>query len=76
MADGLKGLAEAIGAAYPRTAAQTCIVHLIRNCLEYALWKDRKAVAQRRRNSALQAFADAPWGERNTRTIVQSWQCA
>ncbi|WP_415873330.1 IS256 family transposase, partial [Burkholderia ubonensis] len=44
--DGLKGLTEAIGAAYPRTAVQTCIVHLIRNSLEYAGWKDRKAVAQ------------------------------
>jgi putative transposase len=44
--DGLKGLAEAIGTAYPRTTVQTCIVHLIRNSLEYAGWKDRKAVAQ------------------------------
>ncbi|KVS03606.1 hypothetical protein WK29_27265 [Burkholderia vietnamiensis] len=32
--DGLKGLTEAIGAAYPRTTVQTCIVHLIRNSLE------------------------------------------
>lgn len=29
--DGLKGLAEAIGTAYPRTTMQICIVHLIRN---------------------------------------------
>jgi len=43
--DGLKGLAEAIGTAYPRTTVQTCIVHLIRNSLEYAGWKDRKDVA-------------------------------
>jgi transposase-like protein len=34
--DGLKGLAEAIGAAYPKTTVQTCIVHLIRNSLPYA----------------------------------------
>uniref|UniRef100_G2ZUL3 Mutator family transposase n=1 Tax=blood disease bacterium R229 TaxID=741978 RepID=G2ZUL3_9RALS len=44
--DGLKGLAEAIGTAYPRTTVQTCIVHLIRNSLEYASWEDRKAIAQ------------------------------
>lgn len=43
--DGLKGLAEAIGTAFPRTTLQTCIVHLIRNSLDYAGWKDRKAVA-------------------------------
>src|SRR3546814_1041027 len=29
--DGLKGLAEAINTAYPKTAVQTCIVHLIRS---------------------------------------------
>src|SRR5678815_4879536 len=43
--DGLKGLAEAIEVAFPATTVQTCIVHLIRNSLEYASWKDRKAVA-------------------------------
>ena len=42
--DGLKGLTEAISAAYPRTTVQTCIVHLIRNSLEYASYKDRKAL--------------------------------
>src|SRR6202789_2293219 len=44
--DGLKGLAEAIGTVYPKPAVQTCIVHLIRNSLEYAGWKDRKLIAQ------------------------------
>ena len=43
--DGLKGLADAIGTAFPRTTVQNCIVHLIRNSLDYAGWKDRKAVA-------------------------------
>jgi putative transposase len=43
--DGLKGLPEAIGTAFPKTTVQTCIVHLIRNSLEYASWKDRKALA-------------------------------
>ena len=84
--DGLKGLADAIGTAYPRTAVQTCIVHLIRNSLEYASYKDRKAIATALRpiytaasgqaaQQALEAFAAGPWGTRYP-TIVQSWQRA
>ncbi len=44
--DGLKGLADAIDTVFPKTTVQTCIVHLIRNSLDYAGWKDRKLVAQ------------------------------
>ncbi len=44
--DGLKRLAEAIHTVYPRTTVQICIVHLIRNRLDYAGWKDRKLLAQ------------------------------
>lgn len=84
--DGLKGLAEAISAAYPRTTVQTCIVHLIRNSLEYASYKDRKALAAALRpiyaaaseeaaRQALQDFADGPWVAKYP-TIVQSWQRA
>jgi len=84
--DGLKGLAEAIGTAYPRTAMQTCIVHLIRNSLEYASYKDRKSVAAALRpvyaaaneqaaQQALEAFAEGPWGAKYP-TIVQSWRRA
>jgi putative transposase len=43
--DGLKGLPSAINAAFPKTVVQTCIVHLIRNSMEYASWKERKALA-------------------------------
>jgi transposase-like protein len=43
--DGLKGMAEALGAVFPATTLQTCIVHLIRNSLDYASWKDRKGLA-------------------------------
>ena len=38
-------MAEALGAVFPATTLQTCIVHLIRNSLDYASWKDRKALA-------------------------------
>jgi len=84
--DGLKGLAEAIGTVYPKTAVQTCIVHLIRNSLEYAGWKDRKLIAQALRpiyaapseeaaQLALEAFAEGPWGIKYP-NIVQSWKRA
>ena len=43
--DGLKGFPEAINAVFPRTIVQTCIVHLIRNSMDFASWKDRKAIA-------------------------------
>ena len=42
--DGLKGMPEALAAVFPATTLQTCIVHLIRNSLDYASWKDRKAL--------------------------------
>jgi putative transposase len=84
--DGLKGLAEAIGTAYPKTTVQTCIVHLIRNSLDYAGYKDRKALAQALRpiysapseaaaQAELEAFEASPWGSKYP-TIVQSWRRA
>ena len=38
--DGLKGMPEALAAVFPATTLQTCIVHLMRNSLDYASWKD------------------------------------
>jgi transposase-like protein len=84
--DGLKGLAEAIEVAFPATTVQTCIVHLIRNGLNYATWKNRKAVAAALRpiytaateagaQAALEEFAAGPWGSQYP-TIVQSWRNA
>ena len=43
--DGLKGFPDAITAAFPDTAVQTCIVHLVRHSLNFCAWKDRKEVA-------------------------------
>ncbi len=42
--DGLTGFPEAIGAVFPQTTVQTCIVHLIRNSLAFVSWKDRKTI--------------------------------
>jgi transposase-like protein len=32
--------------AFPATTVQTCIVHLIRRSLDYATYKERKALAR------------------------------
>lgn len=44
-ADGLTGIKEAIGAAFPKTEYQRCIVHQVRNTLKYVADKDRKEFA-------------------------------
>ena len=83
--DGLKGFPEAIGASFPQTIVQTCIVHLIRNSLAFVSWKDRKAVlpglrAIYRADTAeaalveLEAF-ETEWGRRYP-AIGQSWRRA
>jgi putative transposase len=84
--DGLKGIGEALGAVFPATTLQTCIVHLIRNSLTYASWKDRKALAAAIRPiytalnadaaaDALDAFERGPWGQRFP-TVVTAWRSA
>ncbi|HEX8312803.1 MAG TPA: IS256 family transposase [Chthoniobacteraceae bacterium] len=82
--DGLKGFPEAINAVFPQTIVQTCIVHLIRNSMSFASWKDRKAIAQGLRSVyraetpaaglvALDAFEEGHWG-RKYPAITQSWR--
>jgi putative transposase len=82
--DGLKGFPEAINAVFTQTQVQTCIVHLIRNCLDYVSWKDRKAVAAALKTiykaqdaktaaAALDDFADSAWGKKYP-TIAESWR--
>lgn len=41
--DGLKGFSEAIGAVFPQTLIQKCVIHQIRNSLRYVTWSDQKA---------------------------------
>jgi transposase-like protein len=84
--DGLKGMPEALGAVFPATTLQTCIVHLIRNSLDYASWKDRKALATAIKpiyaapsaeaaQVALDAFEQGAWG-RKFPTVVAAWRRA
>jgi transposase-like protein len=82
--DGLKGMSEALGAVFPATTLQTCIVHLIRNSLDYASWKDRKALAAAIKPiytaaSAeaalveLEAFEAGQWGAKFP-TVTAAWK--
>ena len=84
--DGLKGMSEALAAAFPATTLQTCLVHLIRNSLDFANWKERKPLAAALRPiytaasadaalTALEAFEHGPWGLRFP-TVVAAWRRA
>ena len=84
--DGLKGMPEALGTVYPATTLQTCIVHLIRNSLDYASWKDRKLLAAAIKpiytapsaeaaQAELDAFEQGPWGQKFP-TVVAAWRRA
>ena len=84
--DGLKGMPEALGAVFPDTTLQTCIVHLIRNSLDYASWKERKALAAAIRpiytavsaeaaEAELDAFERSAWGQKFP-TVVSAWRRA
>src|SRR6478609_823395 len=82
--DGLKGFPDAITAVFPQAQVQTCIVHLIRNSLDFVSYKDRKAVAAALKDIykakdadagavALEAFAGSEWGLKYP-AIAMSWR--
>jgi transposase-like protein len=81
--DGLSGFAEAIHAAYPHTAVQLCIVHLVRAALRYVSTEDSKPVARDLKKiyqaatifeaeAALDDFAQA-WDAKYP-TIAKQWR--
>lgn len=82
-ADGLKGLPEAVEAAFPKTTFQTCIVHMMRHSLNYVPYTDKKAVASDLKKiyqsntitlaqEALDEF-ELVWGDKYP-AIVKSWR--
>jgi putative transposase len=84
--DGLKGMSEALSVVFPATTLQTCIVHLIRNSLDYAGWKDRKALAAAIKPiytavnaeaalAALDTFEHGEWGGKFP-TVTAAWRRA
>ncbi len=82
--DGLKGFPEAITAVFPQAIIQTCIVHLLRNSMNFASWKDRKEIAAALKAvyravdakaglAALEAFEAGPWGQKYP-AIAPCWR--
>jgi putative transposase len=72
MIDGLTGFPAAIHAVFPATMIHQCVVHHVRQSLQYVNWKDGKAVASELRaiyqaanepaaQTALAAFEAGPW---------------
>lgn len=73
--DGLSGFEDAIGAVFPDTCVQTCVVHLIRNSLRLVPRREQATVAAGLKGvytaptaeaarDALAAFADTDTGRR------------
>ena len=73
-------------AVFPDAIVQTCIVHLLRNSMNFVSWKDRKSLATALKEicratdantaeKALTAFEAGPWGTRYP-AIGQSWRRA
>lgn len=82
--DGLKGMTEAIGSAFPEAAHQTCIVHLLRTSAGLVGYKDRKAVCDALKpvyqapdvvaaEEALEAFGESDLGQKHP-YIVDAWR--
>jgi len=82
--DGLKGFPEAITSLFPDCVVQTCIVHLIRYSMQFASWKERKALAQALKPiytaasaeaaaAELDAFEAGPWGKKYP-AVTASWR--
>lgn len=81
--DNLTGLEKAIEAVYPNTIRQICIVHQIRNSMNYVSFKDRRAIMAdikkiyRASNEqmALDAFNEfkSKWSAKY-HLVVKSWE--
>ncbi len=82
--DGLRGFPDAIEAVYPQAQIQTCIVHLIRNSLNLASWRDRQGLASALKPiyraataqaaaAALDAFTTGDWGQKFP-TVAPIWR--
>jgi len=83
--DGLKGLPEVVGNAWPQAIVQTCVVHLIRNTFHLASKRDWDALKRDIKpiytavnagaaRAALDELADK-WGQRYP-AIIRLWQNA
>jgi putative transposase len=84
--DGLKGFPEAIQAVFPETEIQGCIVHLLRNSMEYCNYKDRTPLIKELKGiykapnaeaalECLNAFEAGPFGKKYP-PVVRLWRRA
>jgi len=84
MIDGLTGFPAAIEAVFPQTVIHQCVVHLVRQSLQYVNWKERKLVASQLRaiyqapseaaaHTALTALQASPMGQKYPQ-IAPLWQ--
>jgi putative transposase len=81
--DGLKGLPESIRITWPQATVQTCVVHMVRNCLRYASKKHWSRVTAAMREiytaptveAAETRFADfaADW-EHVYPAMIEAWR--
>jgi len=81
--DGLTGFPEAIATIYPDTEVQLCVIHQIRNSLNYVASKNQKefmrdlkpvyqAQTKQAAEAALEAL-EAKWGKQYP-LVINSWQ--
>ncbi|MBK8059766.1 MAG: IS256 family transposase [Gemmatimonadetes bacterium] len=82
--DGLTGLPEALHAVFPQTVIHQCVVHLVRQSLQYVSYQDRKALVPLLRaiyqapsetsaRAALTHLASTPLGQRYPQ-IAPIWE--
>jgi len=81
--DNLKGFSEAIGACFPETEIQKCVVHQIRNSIKYVSYKDVKKITSALKPIYTAGSEDAAfeelglfeknWGEKYP-LIIASWR--
>jgi len=81
--DGLKGFPEVIETLFPQAQVQLCIVHLVRQSLQYVGYKERKAVAAdlqkiyraaTREEAAIELDRFAEKWDAKFPTISQTWR--
>jgi len=81
--DGLTGFSDAIGAIFPQTIVQRCIIHQIRHTLRYIIWGEQKefmrelkrvyqAGTREEAEANLQVLAEK-WGGKYP-AAIRSWQ--
>jgi putative transposase len=84
LVDGLVGFPDAITTVFPQAQVHHCVVHLVRQSLAFAGWKERKALAGQLRAvyraptepaaaAGLDAFAASPTGKKYP-AIVALWR--